>query len=247
VYDTTLTERINWALRLPILIINGLLIILSFYLLKKIFPQSPLPILTTLFIALTPALIGISQIINPDALLWSCSLISFLAVIAFLRTTHWTYILLAGIFIGLALLSKYTANVLFPLILSLLFTYPLWNEAWKDKFFSLKNYLQVTVKTFATLLLLAHITFALGMPAVFQKPEKLFDGIFGFWHNMHIDWLLIIPLLLITLDGFFLQGRYSAKLIRLTAFWKPTILSSLRWSLLIPLLFFGSLFFLSLG
>lgn len=247
VYDTTLTERINWALRLPILVMNGFLIVLSFFLLKKIFPQGIVPILTVILIALSPTLVGISQIINPDALLWSCSWIGFLSVLVFLQKYQWKYIFLAGIFTGLSLLSKYTANVLFPLILSLLFTYPLWNEAWKARFFSLKNYLQVTVKTFAALLILAHITFALGMPAVFQKPEKLFDGIFGFWHSMHIDWLLITPLLLITIDGFFLQGQCTAKLIRLTTSWKPVVLSSLRWSLFFPLLFFGSLFFLSLG
>lgn len=244
IYDASLTEKIDWSFRLPLLLFNSFLLILSYFLLKQIFPKSPLPLFTTIIIALSPALVGISPVINPDALLWSCSWISLLAVLAFLCTARWSYILLAGVFTGFSLLSKYTANILFPLELALLFSYPFFDTHWQDKFSSAAKYLQSLVKAFVAIVLLATTTFALGMPAVFKKPEKFWDGTFGFWQSMHIDIAIYVLLLLLALDGFILQGRGLEKCITL---WKKYLLPWCHWSLLIPFLFFGSVLLLSLG
>lgn len=244
IYNAAYTSSLNLALRLPILLFNGLLLLVGFFLLKQIFQHSLVPLLTTILTALSPALLGISQVVNPDALLWSCGWISFLSVLAYLRTTRWLFIVLAGVFTGLALLSKYTANVLFPLELALLFTYPLFNTHWQEKFSSIAKYLQSLVKAFITITLLAATTFSLGMPAVFKKPEKFWDGMFGFWHTMHIDIIIYGLLLLLAFDGFIFQGRFSEKGI---ALWKKYFLPWCHWSLLIPLLFYGSIVLLSLG
>lgn len=119
IYDINKTFSINFGLRLPILLFNGLLMLpIIFWLLKKSF-GSKTAIFSIFFISLNPILIGISQIINPDALLWSLCLASILSFIALLKTREKKFIFLAGVFTGFALLTKYTANLLFvfyPLI-----------------------------------------------------------------------------------------------------------------------------------
>ncbi len=66
--------------RLPIILFNLLLLIPIYFLTKKLTNKN-VAILTTIFIGLNPIIIGISQIVNLDATLWSTVFISFLAFV----------------------------------------------------------------------------------------------------------------------------------------------------------------------
>lgn len=107
------TERLLFAFRLPLLIANGLILVYLFSLLSRLFgPWTAF--FASAFIALSPVLIGMTQIVNPDALLWSTSIAAFLSYLATLKSGFRRDAIMTVLFTGLALLSKYTALILFP-------------------------------------------------------------------------------------------------------------------------------------
>ena len=112
-YNTEQTEKINLGFRLPILLFNALIMLpIFFWLLKKSLGLKVASI-AILLIGLNPILIGMSQIPNPDSLLWSFSAAAIFSFFALLKTEQKKFIVLTGIFTGFSLLSKYTANLLF--------------------------------------------------------------------------------------------------------------------------------------
>jgi 4-amino-4-deoxy-L-arabinose transferase-like glycosyltransferase len=140
------------------------------YLVFRVVKNEKISFWFALFLGLNPILIGISQILNPDAILWSSATIALLSFIIFLQDKDGQrkFIWLAGIFTGMALLSKYTGNLLFLFYLLFGVVYFLYskkmetNSYWR-KF--LQGYLGVTVITW--------IVFALFLPAVLQSPDLL--------------------------------------------------------------------------
>lgn len=107
------TASLLLAFRLPILIANGLILIYIFFLLSRLF--SPwVGLFASIFTALSPVLIGMTQIVNPDALLWSTSAAALFSYLAVLKSGRRQDIVMTVLFTTLALLSKYTALILFP-------------------------------------------------------------------------------------------------------------------------------------
>ena len=116
------TAGLLLVFRLPLLLVNGLILIYLFTLLTRLFDPW-VGFFGTTLTSLSPILIGMTQIVNPDALLWSTSaaaLFSFFAVLKFGRTRD---IITTIIFTTLAILSKYTALILFPAFALALFIY----------------------------------------------------------------------------------------------------------------------------
>jgi len=116
--DTEVTEGMYLAFRLPILIANGLLLVFLFFLIERLC-NSRIALFTTLLAALSPILLGSSQIINPDSLLWSCGMIAIFSYFSLLRFEERKYLLLTILFTALAILSKYVAIILLPFFLAL--------------------------------------------------------------------------------------------------------------------------------
>lgn len=112
-YSPDQADRLYLAFRLPLLIVNTLILFFLFWVIQKLY-QETVAWLTLLFMTTSPILLGISQIVNPDALLWSffsAALFSFLAWIRF-QEQRWFFFALG--FSSLALLTKYVALLLFP-------------------------------------------------------------------------------------------------------------------------------------
>lgn len=117
--DTSLTEPIYLAFRLPLLIWNTLLLILLFWLVTKL--ANPwVALYTTALTALSPIILGISQIINPDALLWSFSATALFSFFVLLRFEQRRYLFLTIVLTAFAILSKYVAIILIPFYLALI-------------------------------------------------------------------------------------------------------------------------------
>jgi 4-amino-4-deoxy-L-arabinose transferase-like glycosyltransferase len=129
-------ELVNLYFRLPQLIFLGLFSLLIFYLLRKLFENKWIAIFSTSFILLSPALIGISQIINPDSLLWAFGFAAILSYFIHLKSKSKKYALLAGLFFGLCLLTKYTSVVLIPFFMLAMISYILENNDEKNEDFS---------------------------------------------------------------------------------------------------------------
>ncbi len=111
--QTNETAVLYHSFRLPILLLNGCLLILLFYLISKLTTPYTALLATTLT-ALSPILLGISQILNPDSLLWSFGTIGLFSFLVFLKENQWRFLILTTLCTGFALLSKYAALVLVP-------------------------------------------------------------------------------------------------------------------------------------
>lgn len=172
IYSAENTEKINFALRLPLLIFNTVFLLFFFWVIRKITQNPWIAAVATIFIATSPVLIGISQIINPDALLWSFGAAAFFSYTALIATQEKKFVALTGILLGFALLSKYTANILLPFFVLFFFAHLLFSE-------KMENYALVLRRWyfhFLLILLSAWAIFALFMPSVFAKPEHFLSG-----------------------------------------------------------------------
>ncbi len=244
VYDADKTERIDIALRLPILLINGILILFVFYAIRRASDDSLLAALAAIIIALSPILTGISQIVNPDALLWSLGAAAFFAYYAFLKTEEKKFLAATAVLMGGVLLSKYIGNVLYPLLFALLSGNVLIAI---DSILARETaaaYLRRHLRYFLIILLGSFAVFALGLPAVFVKPILFWQGTLGFWHAMHMLIPAIIICIAIALDTYCNRARLIEMLANVS---RRYLLPSLRFSLIIPLIFFGAVLILGLG
>lgn len=119
---TDQTERVSMDFRLPILIVNGFILLLLFFLITKI--TNPwIALWATMLTALSPILLGISQIVNPDSLLWSFGAAAIFSFLALLKSEgkklEKKFLWLTLFFTGLAILAKYVALILLPFYLAL--------------------------------------------------------------------------------------------------------------------------------
>ncbi len=193
-YDKVETYLFWW--RFPILLFNCLSLIAIYYLLKKFFSQIQ-SFVTVFLIALSPFLLGMSRIVNSDSLLWSTSLISILAYIIFVRENKNKYMLISGIFMGMALASKYNAILLFvyhPIILIFEF---LFDKIGKQKF---KNIFTKTLLIW----IVALAVFSIFLPAVFIEPKLYNTKIFSHFIKNPI---FILSIVFIVTDTYLLKNR----------------------------------------
>ncbi len=167
-FNTNQTQQINYSLRLPILLFNGLVMLpLLFWLMTRAFDRRVASI-GIILIGVNPILIGISQIINPDALLWSFSAGALFSFFALLKTNEKKFIVLTGVLTGFALLSKYTANLLFVFYLISYIFYTVLNQNNAESF---KNMLLSFAKKMVGISIVAWITLSVFMPAVIITPK----------------------------------------------------------------------------
>ncbi|MFA9261894.1 MAG: ArnT family glycosyltransferase [Undibacterium sp.] len=163
-------EKLYLAFRLPLLIVITLFLPLFYLLIERLLGKSTALVAYGL-IALSPVLIGMSKIINPDSLLWLFVPQALLAYLVFLKRTHYRYLVLSGILMGLALLTKYVANFVFVFMIGLLFLEWLYQEKWHAG--GLASYLKKALSDLSILVFVSLATFYVLFPAVWIKPEKL--------------------------------------------------------------------------
>lgn len=163
-------EKLYLAFRLPLLIVITLFLPLFYLLIERLLGKSTALVAYGL-IALSPVLIGMSKIINPDSLLWLFVPQALLAYLVFLKRSRYRYLVLAGLLMGLALLTKYVANFVFVFMIGLLFLEWLYREKWHAA--GLATYVKKSLSDLSILVFVSLATFYVLFPAVWIKPEKL--------------------------------------------------------------------------
>ncbi len=109
--DPEKTSALYASFRIPILLLNGVFLVLIFLSIRVI--SGPIVAAASAgLMALSPNLLGISQIINPDAILWSSGSTAIFAFLAFLKSGRKPYAFLSVAALTFALLSKYTAIII---------------------------------------------------------------------------------------------------------------------------------------
>lgn len=170
--DTQRTESLLFAFRFPLIFCNALLLLYLAWIIAKI-SRPIIAVGSVLFLIFSPELIGISQVVNPDALLWSLSAATLFSYFALLRYGEKKYVFLTGLFLGFTILSKYTGSILIPffLLVGILGNISNVFSPKEEKFSSpqIKRFLW----HYFIVVLLALFTILLFFPALWFRPSQL--------------------------------------------------------------------------
>lgn len=202
-------NTINIAFRLPIYLVALLSLPLFYFLIRKAINRS-VALVATLCIGLSPILLGISLIINPDSLLWIFLPLAILARLAYGKTARSHYLALAGVLTGLSLLTKYVANILFVFFFILPFLEYIFTA---EKKHDIPSFLKRALRDLAILIALSIATYAALFPAVWVKPEIILEGTF-LSAAFKSTWPLFAgAITLLGLDTLLFKGKISGTLL----------------------------------
>lgn len=166
-------QNLYLAFRLPLFIFASLCLFLFYFFIER-FAGRQTAVFSLIFIGLSPVLLGISRIINPDSLLWVFAPIAIFSFLAYQKQNHRAYLISSGVFFGLAILTKYVANILFIVFLAFIFLNYILNK--NIHFSSWRDYLKKALKDYFILILIALFVFTLLCPATWVKPKVLLDA-----------------------------------------------------------------------
>lgn len=162
-------DFILWV-RFPMAVLAALSIVGIFLLMRELVDQH-VAILATLVIAFNPFILAHSRVIHVDAPLSYFMFLSFLAFMLYLDRGVWHWLLLSGLFGGLAGLSKTPAALLGPILLTAGLLYallprhetPRW-MLWRRLFVALLGWGLIALAAFSAL-----------WPAMWSEPTKIID------------------------------------------------------------------------
>jgi 4-amino-4-deoxy-L-arabinose transferase-like glycosyltransferase len=198
-------EQLNFMFRFPQVLLTFFALLYFFWALRKITKNELLSLFIVGLMALSPILIGISQIVNPDSLLWIFSFAAVLTFFLYLQELKKWQAVLTAIFFGLALLSKYAALMIIPFFFAsiffhALFNYPDWNKE------EIRKKMLKFSQGYFVIVLMAFAIFSILMPAVFVNPILAYKSTIGFKGMQFIFWPLMFADLLLMLDAFFVNS-----------------------------------------
>ncbi len=169
---------LNLAMRLPIFLFAIFSLPIFYFFLERLLGKTA-AIYSTILIGLSPILLGISRIINPDSLLWIFAPLSLIAFLTYYRKRIPFFLYASGFFLGLALLTKYVANILLIFFLGWIFLEYIFNSK-KYQNISLSQYLKQSLTDYLVLIFVALATFYLPFPAAWVEPKLILnDTIFS--------------------------------------------------------------------
>lgn len=159
-------------LRLPVFLFTLAVLPLFYFLIKKLLGKTTARF-ALIFIGFSPVLLGISLIINSDAMLWILTALSTLSLFVFLKEGAKKYLLLSGFFLGLSVITKYVANILFVYFF---FIFLLEYILYAHKHIELKKYLPQAFLNYLILFAVAMATAFAFFPATWVKFSVLLNA-----------------------------------------------------------------------
>jgi len=176
IYNPQEIEKTHFLFRLPLLIFNGLFCLLLFWLIKKFTENHWIALWSTIFILLSPILLGISQIVNPDSVLWSFSAGAIFSFFAYLKSKEKKFIFLSALFLGFSLLTKYSTIILIPFFLAAIIA-DVFFESAEDKNKTSRE-IGALLGAYATIIIGALAVFSIFLPAVFVDFANICEKTF---------------------------------------------------------------------
>lgn len=222
------------AFRFPLLLFVTLLLPLLYFFLERALGRGA-ALLSFALLATSPLLIGVTKIINPDALLWIFTTLSIVSYLVFQKRTYYRYLFLSGLFLGLALLTKYIANIVFIYLLLLLFVEYLYHPRLARQEFS--SYLRKSLLQIGFVIFVSLATFYIILPANWVDPMELIQGTILSQAFVKVAPLFLGLIFLILLDENLNQSRIIAWALKWLGHFRLTVA---RLPLLI---FFASILF----
>ncbi len=201
--------KINFSFRLPIYLTSFIFLLLFFWLLKKLLGTS-IALISLIFIGLSPIILGISLIVNPDSLLWGFLPLTILSFLLYQKEKKKKYLILTGILLGLSLLTKYVANILYVYFLGLIFLEYIYTPK------TIKNswaYFKKTFFDFSLIITTSMLTFFLLFPATWKHPKMVLEGTI-FSKAFQSTWPFFLTFLgLILVDLIFIKSRLLSSIL----------------------------------
>ena len=206
-------ESLYKSFRLPILFFNALFMFYIFWLIKKITANFWIAFWSFTLMLLSPILLGISQIVNPDSFLWLFSVATILTFIAYLETEEKKFLFLSPVMLGLSLLTKYVSTIFFPFLFLIFVLFCLLNiPKWKNE----KIEVSQKILKFSFFYLLTFfgslIVFSFFMPAVFMDKQIFLKGTVGYSSMKKIIPLILFTQFIIILDSILFKNFYIEKI-----------------------------------
>lgn len=235
-YDYDNTERIYSIFRTPIIIFNALALLYVFWVMKRIF-SSRVRLLSIIGISLSPILVGISQVLNPDALFWSLSFCSIVSYFALLKTSEKKFIFFSGIFLGLSMITKYVADFFFPFFFFLFLSFPVFSNFKKEE---ILKYFKKHLAYYWMTIAVSFLVIVIFLPAVIVKPIYLYRLTIGF-RQMPLVWSGIL------LTSLFLVSEYFLNKARIALFVYNFLNRKKSFFRVLPAVFFFLFFLIMIG
>jgi len=210
--NTQKLEKMLLGFRTSMLLLAVLFTPLLFLLLRKLFDIKT-SLFSTTFVALSPILLGMSRIVNPDALLWIFSTGTLLAYLTYLKETtrNHKYLYFAGIFMGLSLMTKYVSNILFIFVLTLPFlNYIFSKKEWTKV--SVNKYFRRELSAYLKFIAISIFTFSLLYPAVWVKSSRILKATI-LSQAFNSIWPFFLGLILFLLLDTFVLKNYIIRII----------------------------------
>jgi len=171
---SNLVEKFNSAFRFPIFVFN-LLMLLAIYVFSQKLLGKTIALISFIFMGLSPLILGISLIVNPDSLIWTFFLLSLLSHFLYLEKRTNKYLFWSGIFLGLSILTKYVANILYIFYFLLIFLEYLIHKSRYEKE-GLAQYFRKALGDYFVLVFLSLLTFYLFLPAAWLDIRRILEG-----------------------------------------------------------------------
>jgi hypothetical protein len=227
-YNSQEFQKVNFFYRFPLLLFNGLFSLFFFWVITKLTDNIWIGLWSSTLILLSPILLGISQIVNPDALSWLFCSATVFSYLLFLKTGLKKIAALTALFLGLALATKYIALILvyflfFVFLASLLFSS---EEKEKDTGAFSRETLKSAI-AYLGVIFGGFLVFSILMPAVFVKSKYLFDDVINFNHKGFLFWITLLADGMIILDAFFLKSKMVAFIVAKLRRFKSVLFKSL--------------------
>jgi hypothetical protein len=213
-------REMNFAMRLPIFLFNCLMLILFYVFLKKLFGNQ-VSLFSVILIGLSPILLGISTIINPDSLLWTFVPLSIICFLIYLRNEENKYLYLSGFFLGLAILTKYVANILYVYFFGLLFLEYVFRKSSETDFYT---YFKKAFADYLIMVFISLFTFFLFLPAAWVKISNVFSGTILSPAFIQIWKVSVSVMLVIAVDTFFWKNHILSVPLKYISKYKAAII-----------------------
>ncbi|MFZ2187732.1 MAG: glycosyltransferase family 39 protein [Candidatus Moraniibacteriota bacterium] len=209
---------INFYFRLPIYLFCVLLLPFFYLLLKKLFDETT-ALIAFVFIGLSPILLGMSLIINPDSLLWLFLPLSLLSYFVFQKQGEHRYLYVSGMLLGAALLTKYVANILYVFF----FFLPFLDYMFSQEKPPIVTYLKQSLRNYLILVAISMLIFFVFYPATWVNPNLLLQGTF-LSQAFETTWPLFVGVFALVLaDIFFLKSQVTVSTLNFLSRYKRLI------------------------
>jgi hypothetical protein len=201
-------QKMDFIFRFPIYLFSLISLFLYYVIFKKLINKIA-AVAFLIMLGLSPLILGISLIINPDSLLWIFLPLCILSLLLYQKNDEKKYLYLSGIMLGLSVLTKYVANILYIFILLHPFI-----DYWfiKNKKMDAYSYFKKASMDYLRLVVVSVLTFILLFPATWVNYKTILGGTILSRPFKPIAIPFIILLLLLAADIYLLKAKIIQKI-----------------------------------